>query len=140
MKTGRSRTQLRLEFVQNVVIILFALTGWAMCLAAYAWSSGETPDAQFNGKVGTVILGAVFFLIALWEVWKTSPIHLHIVWHRHYFVEQDEQYVLEPPPDPEKGRRWMQESGLMEPDPAPSDPPPPAWLDPNAQPEVPAKA
>lgn len=131
MQIRRSNTQARLEFVQNVVLLVFALTGWGMCLSIYVWANGETPDAQLNGRVWTIILGCVFFLIALWEVWKTSPIHLHVVWHRHYFVAETKGYD---PPFIEDGRRWMRESGLNDPihEPTPQGESAPAWLDPNA--------
>jgi len=119
MKTRRSNsTQARLEFVQDLVILVFLITAWATCLSTYLWMNGETPEAQLNGRVWTLIFGAVLFLIVLWEVWKTSPVHLHVVWHRHQFVAETEEY--EPIPD---GRRWVAESGMNDQDPHPLDPP-----------------
>jgi len=121
MQTRRSNA--RLELVQNLVLLVFVITAWATCLSAYAWANGETPESQFTGKVWTLILGAVLFLVVLWEVWKTSPVHIHVVWHRHYFVAETEEYELEPLPDPEAGRRWMRNSGLRDADPHPNEPP-----------------
>lgn len=104
MQTRRSNTQARSQFVQDLFRLAFVLTAWATCLSAYAWANGETPEANFNGMIWTFILGGTIFLIVVWEVWKTSPIHLHIVWHRHSFVAETEEYV-----DPAEARRRIAE-------------------------------
>lgn len=110
MQIRRSNTQARLEFVQNLVLLVFVITAWATCLSAYAWANGETPESQLNGKVWTLIFGAVLFLVALWETWKTSPVHVHVVWHRHRFVAETEEYVE---PSPQEARSRVAE-GLAE--------------------------
>ena len=130
MQTRRSNTQARVEFVQNLVLLAFVITAWATCLSAYVWANGETPESQFDGKVWTLILGAVLFFVILWEVWKTSPVHLHIVWHRHHFVAEIDEHEPELPSGPEVGRRWMQHSGLLDADAHPQEQT--VTLDPNA--------